>query len=115
MPIPPSERTMILMHRRISRAARRRTKAVGRRSRPARIRELEAATRDLIDEYGDWLCALPDNLAMGAMADHLIDTMTQLVNVAETLACIAIDPPRVGRRARLPVGERTRWPGIAWF
>lgn len=103
------------MQRRISRTTRRPTKSVGRRSRPARIRALEAETRELIDEYGDWLCALPDNLAMGAMADHLHDTMIQLVNVAETLACIATDPPRVGRRARRPEGAKPRWPGIAWF
>lgn len=90
------------MQRRLHRANRPRTQFASRGSRPARIRTLERATRDLIDEYGDWLCALPDNLAMGAMADHLLDTMTQLVNVAETLACIAIDPPRVGRTTQLP-------------
>lgn len=65
-----------------------------RLSRPARIHDLEAATRELIVEYQRWLDALPENLAESEMAEQLSGTIEQLEDVAEGLA--AIDPPVIG-------------------
>ena len=70
------------------------TPSRGRLSRPARIADLEAAARELVDEYQRWLDALPENLADGEMGEHLSATIEQLEEIAEALA--AIDPPVVG-------------------
>lgn len=74
------------------------THTTGRRglSRPARLQDLEAATRELATEYQGWLDALPENLADGEMADRLAETVEQLEEIAEVLA--AIDPPVIGAR-----------------
>lgn len=72
------------------------TPSRGRLSRPARIHDLEAATRELAIEYQDWLEALPANLAEGEMADQLYQTIEQLEEIAEGLA--AIEPPVIGAR-----------------
>lgn len=64
-------------------------------SRPARIRDLEAAARELAAEYETWLAALPANLAESETADQLTETIEQLTDIADSLD--AIDPPRIGR------------------
>ena len=66
-----------------------------RRSRPERLTALEAAARDLADEYQQWLDGIPENLAGGTMADELRQVVAQLEAVAADLG--AIEPPRVGR------------------
>ncbi len=78
-------------------------KSSGRLSRPARIADLEAATRELADEYQRWLDALPENLADGEAGDHLSAAIEQLEEIADALA--AIEPPVVG-------GARRRQPEV---
>ena len=68
----------------------------GRLSRPARIHDLEAATRELADEYQGWLDALPENLAETEIAGELSATIEQLEEIAEGFA--AIDPPTIGTK-----------------
>lgn len=68
----------------------------GRLSRPARIHDLEAATRELAVEYQGWLDALPENMAEGEMADNLYQTIEQLEEIAE--AFTSIDPPVIGAK-----------------
>lgn len=65
------------------------------RSRPARIRDLEAAVRELAAEYENWLNALPANLAESEFADQLAEVIEQLTDIADGLD--AIEPPRIGR------------------
>lgn len=73
----------------------------GRLSRPARIHDLEAATRELADEYQSWLDALPENLAEAEIAGELSATIEQLEEIADGFA--AIDPPVIGaKRQELP-------------
>lgn len=66
----------------------------GRLSRPARIADLEAAARELVEEYQGWLDALPENLAEGDTGDQLSTTIEQLEAIADALS--DIDPPVVG-------------------
>ena len=68
----------------------------GRLSRTARIHDLEAATRELADEYQGWLDALPENLAEAEIAGDLSATIEQLEEIAEGFA--AIDPPTIGTK-----------------
>ena len=77
-----------------SSTANRARPARGRLSRPARIQDLEAATRELATEYQAWLDALPDNQAESEMAEHLAQTIEQLEEIADALA--DIDPPTIG-------------------
>lgn len=73
----------------------------GRLSRPARIADLEAATKELAVEYQEWLDAIPANLAEGDTGDQLSAAIEQLEEIADALA--AIDPPVVGvARSRPP-------------
>lgn len=72
----------------------------GRLSRPARIADLEAAARELADEYQRWLDALPESLAEGDMGDRLSTTIEHLEEIVEGLA--AIDAPVVGASPRRP-------------
>lgn len=65
------------------------------RSRPARIRDLEAAVRELVAEYENWLNALPANLAESELAEQLAEVIEQLTDIADGLD--AIEPPRIGR------------------
>lgn len=67
-----------------------------KRTRPARIRDLEVAARQLAGEYEAWLAALPDNLAAGEMADQLAEAIEQLTDIADSLG--AMDPPRIRRQ-----------------
>ena len=64
-------------------------------SRPARIRDLEAAVRELVTEYEHWLNALPANLAETELAEQLAEVIEQLTDIADGLD--AIEPPRIGR------------------
>lgn len=93
----------------------------GRLSRPARIHDLEAATRELAEEYQAWLDALPENLAEGEMADQLTEIIAQLEEITEGFAILAgdplrsrgwavsgtvsIDPPVIGARRQAAQGE----------
>ena len=65
------------------------------RSRPARIRDIEAAVRELVAEYENWLNALPANLAESEFAEQLAEVIEQLTDIADSLD--AIEPPRIGR------------------
>jgi hypothetical protein len=47
-------------------------------SRPAWLRAIEQALRQLGTEYQAWRDALPENLAESAMADHLEETIAAL-------------------------------------
>ena len=66
----------------------------GRLSRPARIHDLEAATRELADEHQGWLDAMPENLAEAEIAGELLATIEQLEEIAEGFAILAGDPLR---------------------
>ena len=69
-----------------------------RLSRPARIQDLQDATRELAAEYQSWFDALPENLAEGEMADQLTETIEQLEAIADGFD--AIDPPVIGAKPR---------------
>lgn len=61
-------------------------------SRPARLRGVEEALRDLQREYEDWLESLPESLEDSNTADLLRETIENLETAAETVA--NIQPPR---------------------
>ena len=63
-----------------------------RTSRPKRLEALVAAIHVLADEYRDWREALPDNLAESALAEQLDEVGDQLDQLADDLA--ALDLPR---------------------
>lgn len=65
-----------------------------RQSRPQRLASIEAAVSALVDEYQQWLDAIPENLSEGQLAEDLREVLAQLQVVADDLA--AIDPPRIG-------------------
>jgi len=66
-------------------------------SRPARLRAVEQELRQLGTEYQGWRDALPENMADGAMADHLDETIAALEDAADTVWAVTIDPPCIGR------------------
>lgn len=66
-------------------------------SRPARLRAIEQALRQIGTEYQDWRDALPENLAGGEMADHLDETIATLEDAADSVWAVTIDPPCIGR------------------
>ena len=66
-------------------------------SRPARLQAIETELRLLVDEYQIWRDALPENLADGAMADHLDETVAALEDAADSVWAVTIDPPCIGR------------------
>lgn len=68
-----------------------------RLSRPARIADLEEATRELAGEYQAWLDALPESFAEAEIADQLSETIGQLEEIADGFAGIV--PPVVGAQA----------------
>lgn len=82
----------------------------GRLSRPARIRDLEAAARELAAEYRHWLGALPAN-----MVDDLARAIEQIEEVADDLANIdppTCRPPQVEKEfARHAALSQAWWPG----
>jgi len=69
-----------------------------RLSRPARIADLEEATRELAGEYQAWLDELPENLAEAEIADQLTETIEQLEAIADGFG--AVVPPTVGAKPR---------------
>jgi len=76
-----------------------------RLSRPARIADLEEATRELAVEYQAWLDALPENLAEAEIAGELSTAIEQLEEIADGFA--AIDPPTIGTKRAATPGTNT--------
>jgi hypothetical protein len=64
-------------------------------SRPARLAAIEAALRELATEYGDWLAALPTNLAESQLAEQLTAITEGLDTIANEVG--ELEPPRIGR------------------
>lgn len=61
-------------------------------SRPARLAAVRSAVEQLLDEYEDWLAAVPESLQDSEQAERLRETIDQLAAVIDLLS--AIDPPR---------------------
>lgn len=66
-----------------------------RRTRPQRLLDLESATRELAEEYQDWLDAMPQSLSESNLAGELQEVIDQLQDIADELA--AIEAPRIGK------------------
>jgi hypothetical protein len=65
-------------------------------SRPARLKKVQEELEKLMQEYSDWLVALPEALEESAMAEQLEQTIEQLQEVLDNLESIEL-PRGYGR------------------